>query len=148
MSATTACSPARGIPLRGGRALRHLLARRWIIERSQVIEVTGVGMQRNLAVAEPVCHALAQRPPFGPLCHPTRYARSFYGVIALLAVRPTCLAVRVPGLHALIDVRVLQLLRLLRMFRILKLGGQVAEFGISLRCHLSQHQPFRRHRSD
>jgi voltage-gated potassium channel len=32
----------------------------------------------------------------------------------------------VPGLHALIDVRVL---RLLRIFRILKLGAYVAEFG-------------------
>jgi voltage-gated potassium channel len=55
-----------------------------------------------------------------------RYARSFYGVIDLLAVLPTYLAVLVPGLHALIDVRVL---RLLRVFRILKLGAYVAEFG-------------------
>jgi hypothetical protein len=41
--------------------------------------------------------------------HPLRYARSFYGVIDLLAVLPTYLAVLVPGLHALIDVRVLRL---------------------------------------
>ena len=58
--------------------------------------------------------------------HPLRYARSFYGVIDLLAVLPTYLAVLVPGLHALIDVRVL---RLLRIFRILKLGAYVAEYG-------------------
>ncbi|MCA6218582.1 ion transporter [Ideonella sp. B7] len=58
--------------------------------------------------------------------HPWRYARSFYGVIDLLAVLPTYLAVLVPGLHALIDVRVL---RLLRIFRILKLGAYVAEYG-------------------
>ncbi len=58
--------------------------------------------------------------------HPWRYARSFYGVIDLLAVLPTYLAVLVPELHALIDVRVL---RLLRLFRILKLGAYVAEFG-------------------
>jgi voltage-gated potassium channel len=57
---------------------------------------------------------------------PLRYARSFYGVIDLLAVLPTYLAVLVPELHALIDVRVL---RLLRLFRILKLGAYVAEFG-------------------
>ncbi len=57
---------------------------------------------------------------------PWRYARSFYGVIDLLAVLPTYLAVLVPGLHALIDVRVL---RLLRIFRILKLGAYVAEYG-------------------
>ncbi len=39
---------------------------------------------------------------------------------------PTYLAILVPGLGALIDVRVL---RLLRLFRILKLGAYVAEFG-------------------
>ena len=58
--------------------------------------------------------------------HPARYAKSFYGVIDLVALLPTYLAVLVPGLHALIDVRVL---RLLRLFRILKLAAYVAEFG-------------------
>ncbi|MEO7243904.1 MAG: ion transporter, partial [Rubrivivax sp.] len=43
----------------------------------------------------------------------------------LLAVLPTYLAFIVPGLHALIDVR---LLRLLRLFRILKLVAYVDEF--------------------
>ena len=57
--------------------------------------------------------------------HPLKYALSFYGIIDLLAVLPTYLAVLVPGLHALIDVRVL---RLLRIFRILKLGAYVAEY--------------------
>ncbi|MEO6277223.1 ion transporter [Roseateles sp.] len=57
---------------------------------------------------------------------PLRYARSVFGVIDLLAILPTYLAILVPGLHALIDVRVL---RLLRLFRILKLGAYVAEFG-------------------
>lgn len=57
--------------------------------------------------------------------HPLRYARSAYGVIDLLAALPTYLAVFVPGLHALMDVRVL---RLLRVFRIFKLGAYVAEF--------------------
>ena len=58
--------------------------------------------------------------------YPLRYARSVFGIIDLLAVLPTYLAVLVPGLHALIDVRVL---RLLRLFRILKLAAYVAEFG-------------------
>jgi voltage-gated potassium channel len=58
--------------------------------------------------------------------HPWRYARSAFGIIDLLALLPTYLAILVPGLHALIDVRVL---RLLRIFRILKLGAYVAEFG-------------------
>lgn len=55
---------------------------------------------------------------------PLRYARSFYGVIDLLSVAPTYLAVLVPGLHALIDVRVL---RLLRIFRIFKLSRYASE---------------------
>ncbi|HEY0955145.1 MAG TPA: ion transporter [Roseateles sp.] len=59
--------------------------------------------------------------------HPLRYARSPFGIIDLLALLPTYLAILVPGLHALIDVRVL---RLLRLFRILKLGAYVHEFGM------------------
>ena len=58
--------------------------------------------------------------------HPWRYAKSFYGIIDLLAVLPSYLAALIPGLHALLDVRVL---RLLRLFRILKLTAYVAEFG-------------------
>lgn len=57
--------------------------------------------------------------------HPLIYARSVFGIIDLVAVLPTYLAFFVPGLHALIDVR---LLRLLRLFRILKLAAYVAEF--------------------
>ncbi len=57
--------------------------------------------------------------------HPLHYARSAYGIIDLLAALPTYLAVFVPGLHALMDVRIL---RLLRVFRIFKLGAYVAEF--------------------
>jgi voltage-gated potassium channel len=56
---------------------------------------------------------------------PGGYARSFFGVIDLLAVVPTYLAVLVPGLHALIDVRVL---RLLRLFRIFKLTAFISEY--------------------
>ena len=56
---------------------------------------------------------------------PLRYARSFYGVIDLLAVLPTYFAILVPGMSSLIDVRVL---RLLRVFRIFKLAEYVDEF--------------------
>ncbi|CDS49740.1 Potassium voltage-gated channel subfamily KQT; possible potassium channel, VIC family [Polaromonas sp. CG9_12] len=56
---------------------------------------------------------------------PMQYATSFYGVIDLIALLPTYLALFVPGLHALIDVRVL---RLLRVFRIFKLTAYVAEY--------------------
>ncbi len=56
---------------------------------------------------------------------PWRYARSFFGVVDLISVLPTYLAVLAPGLHALIDVRVL---RMLRVFRILKLTNYLAEY--------------------
>ncbi|CAN5452847.1 ion transporter [soil metagenome] len=57
---------------------------------------------------------------------PQRYARSFFGIIDLLSILPTWLALFFPATHALIDVRVL---RLLRVFRILKMAAYVAEFG-------------------
>ena len=56
---------------------------------------------------------------------PLRYALSFYGIVDLLAVLPTYLALFMPELYALVDVRVL---RLLRVFRILKLNAYVAEY--------------------
>jgi voltage-gated potassium channel len=56
---------------------------------------------------------------------PLRYARSFFGIIDLLSVLPTYLAFFFPELHALIDVRVL---RLLRTFRVLKLVAYVSEY--------------------
>lgn len=51
---------------------------------------------------------------------PLRYARSFFGVVDLMAIVPTYLSILVPGAHSLLVVRVL---RLLRVFRVLKLGG-------------------------
>jgi voltage-gated potassium channel len=57
--------------------------------------------------------------------HPLRYARSFFGVIDLLSVLPTYLALFIPQAHLFIDVRVL---RLLRIFRVFKLMGFVHEY--------------------
>jgi len=71
---------------------------------------------------------------------PLRYAKSFYGVIDLLAVLPSYLAVMVPGLHSLLDVRVL---RLLRLFRLLKLAHYVAEYSALARAvAASRHKIF------
>ncbi len=53
-----------------------------------------------------------------------RYARSFYGVVDLLAVVPTYLSVLLPGAQSLIVIRGL---RLLRVFRVLKLAQFVGE---------------------
>lgn len=65
---------------------------------------------------------------------PWRYARSVFGVIDLLALLPTWLALFAPELHALIDVRIL---RLLRIFRVLKMSAYMAEYralGAALRA--------------
>jgi voltage-gated potassium channel len=56
---------------------------------------------------------------------PWRYATSFFGVVDLVSVLPTYLALFFPELYALIDVRVL---RLLRVFRVLKLAAYVHEY--------------------
>jgi len=56
---------------------------------------------------------------------PLAYASSFFGVVDLLAILPTYVAAFIPELALLIDVRVL---RLLRIFRVLKLGPYMDEF--------------------
>ena len=56
---------------------------------------------------------------------PMRYAMSFYGVVDLLALLPTYLAILMPELSVLIDVRIL---RLLRIFRIFKMSRYAAEY--------------------
>lgn len=58
---------------------------------------------------------------------PMRYATSVFGVIDLLAVVPTYIALFVPDAYALVDVRVL---RLLRVFRVLKLVPYMTEYGV------------------
>jgi len=57
--------------------------------------------------------------------HPMRYATSFFGVVDLLSILPTYFAMLFPEAHVLIDVRVL---RLLRIFRVLKLTAYLWEF--------------------
>ena len=49
---------------------------------------------------------------------PMEYATSFFGIIDLIAVLPTYLALLFPELQALIDVRVLRLLRVFRIFKL------------------------------
>lgn len=55
---------------------------------------------------------------------PWRYARSFFGVIDLLAILPAFIGLLVPGAERLLVVRTL---RLLRIFRVFKLGRYLTE---------------------
>ena len=58
---------------------------------------------------------------------PWRYARSFYGIIDLLSVLPTYLAIVFPAGRFLLAFRIL---RVLRVFRILKLAHYVREAAV------------------
>jgi voltage-gated potassium channel len=58
---------------------------------------------------------------------PLAYARSFLGIIDLIAVAPTWLSLLFPGAQMFLTVRVI---RLLRIFRVLKLTEYLAEAGV------------------
>lgn len=62
---------------------------------------------------------------------PLRYARSFFGVVDLLAILPTYLSLVVPGSHYLLVIR---LLRVLRVFRVLKIMQYVGEADLLIRA--------------
>jgi voltage-gated potassium channel len=55
---------------------------------------------------------------------PWRYARSFFGLVDVLAILPTYLSLVIPGAQSLLVIRAL---RLLRIFRVLKLAHFVGE---------------------
>ncbi len=55
---------------------------------------------------------------------PTRYARSFFGLVDLLAILPTYVSLLLPGAQAMTVIRTL---RILRVFRVLKLAHYVRE---------------------
>ncbi|MDB5798948.1 MAG: ion transporter [Paucimonas sp.] len=65
---------------------------------------------------------------------PLRYVTSFFGIIDLLSILPTYVALLVPGTEVLLDIRIL---RLLRIFRILKLTAYVEEYGLLARALLA-----------
>ncbi len=57
--------------------------------------------------------------------NPARYAKSFLGIIDLISILPSFIALFVPEAYVLLDVRIL---RLLRLFRVLKMSGYVEEY--------------------
>ena len=64
---------------------------------------------------------------------PTRYARSFFGLVDLMSILPTYLSLFIPGSQSLLTIRAL---RLLRLFRVLKLVNYLGEANV-LRTALS-----------
>ncbi len=57
--------------------------------------------------------------------NPWRYAKSFLGIIDLVSILPSFIALLVPEAYVLLDVRIL---RLLRLFRVLKMSGYDEEY--------------------
>jgi len=57
---------------------------------------------------------------------PWRYARSFFGVVDLLAVLPTYLSVLLPGAQSLLVIRGLRLLRIFRVFKLARFLGEAS----------------------
>ena len=51
---------------------------------------------------------------------PVHYARSFYGIVDLLAVLPTYVSLILPGSHSLLVIRALRLLRIFRVFKLVR----------------------------
>lgn len=63
--------------------------------------------------------------------HPSRYAKSFFGVVDFLSILPSYLGLFIPGGQALMVVRVL---RLLRVFRVLKMVRHIEGSTILMRA--------------
>lgn len=62
---------------------------------------------------------------------PAAYARSFFGIVDLMAILPTYISLLVPGSQYLIVIRIL---RILRIFRILKLAQYTGEARLIMRA--------------
>ncbi len=62
---------------------------------------------------------------------PARYARSFFGVIDLLAILPVYISVLIPGAQSLLVIRSL---RLLRVFRVFKMARWLSEANYLVRA--------------
>lgn len=56
--------------------------------------------------------------------NPFRYARSFFGVVDLLAILPSYMSIIVPGSQSLLTIRALRLLRVFRVFKLARYLGQ------------------------
>ncbi len=55
---------------------------------------------------------------------PLRYARSFFGIVDLLAIIPTYAGLFAPGLHFLSTIRILRVLRIFRILNMVQFMGE------------------------
>lgn len=67
---------------------------------------------------------------------PWRYAVSFFGVVDLLAILPTYLSLLLPGTQSLIVIRALRLLRVFRILKLTHFVGEARMLGAAMRASL------------
>jgi voltage-gated potassium channel len=65
---------------------------------------------------------------------PARYARSFFGIVDLLAILPTYLSVLIPGAQSLLVIRALRLLRVFRVLKLVHFVGEASELWAAMRA--------------
>jgi len=66
--------------------------------------------------------------------NPLRYARSFFGIVDLLAILPTYLSIFIPGAQSLLVIRALRLLRVFRVLKLAQFVGEASELRAALRA--------------
>lgn len=64
---------------------------------------------------------------------PARYAVSFFGIVDLLAILPTYLSLIVPGAQSLLVIRALRLLRVFRVLKLTHFVGEARMLGAAIR---------------
>jgi voltage-gated potassium channel len=67
---------------------------------------------------------------------PARYAVSFYGLVDLLAILPTYLSLLIPGAQSLLVIRALRLLRVFRILKLTEFLGEARMLGAAVRGSL------------
>ncbi len=67
---------------------------------------------------------------------PWRYARSFYGIVDLLAILPTFLSLLFPGAQSLLVIRGLRLLRVFRVLKLVHFVGEASQLRVALQASL------------
>lgn len=65
---------------------------------------------------------------------PTRYARSFFGIIDLLAIIPTYLSLLIPGTQFLLVIRILRVLRIFRVLKFVQYVEESKDLAVALRA--------------
>ncbi len=108
-----------------------------MLESVESIRLEHAGLLRGVEWGFTVLFTLEYLLRLAAVKKPWKYVLSFYGVIDLLAILPTYVAILLPGAQSLMAIR---LLRLVRVFRIFKLATYVGETRVLLSA-LSASRP-------